>query len=396
MSVLKNLDINLSANSKKTLLNFLSLYTFFTLVITSFGVYIYYSSQKEIYTKEQLLALNEYANDLTLKLKDLKKDKTGKLIYPWSDTFKTLLFDSHYKLVYSTKDNPPLDLTTFQMTQNMIARYLKNSNEYYLNTQYIIVEMIENNNFVDKLIDKLIFYALLFLVFMLLIGYFLLRILLKPMNDTLYLLDSFIKDTTHELNTPVSTILTNIELLQTKEQDTLSSKALNRIEIGAKTLSNIYEDLTFLVLKHKIVSHDELLDLGKIVNQRIEFFTSMLEIKNISIQIDYQENIYITVDKKKLIKVIDNLLSNAIKYNKANGMISITIKNNSLSIKDTGIGIEKKYLSELFNRYARFTNSSGGFGIGLHIVKSILDEYNFSIVVNSIKDEFTDFCITFN
>lgn len=396
MSVLKNLDINLSANSKKTLLNFLSLYTFFTLVITSFGVYIYYSSQKEIYTKEQLLALNEYANDLTLKLKDLKKDKTGKLIYPWSDTFKTLLFDSHYKLVYSTKDNPPLDLTTFQMTQNMIARYLKNSNEYYLNTQYIIVEMIENNNFVDKLIDKLIFYALLFLVFMLLIGYFLLRILLKPMNDTLYLLDSFIKDTTHELNTPVSTILTNIELLQTKEQDTLSSKALNRIEIGAKTLSNIYEDLTFLVLKHKIVSHDELLDLGKIVNQRIEFFTSMLEIKNISIQIDYQENIYITVDKKKLIKVIDNLLSNAIKYNKANGMISITIKNNSLSIKDTGIGIEKKYLSELFNRYARFTNSSGGFGIGLHIVKSILDEYNFSIAVNSIKDEFTDFCITFN
>lgn len=396
MSVLKNLDINLSANSKKTLLNFLSLYTFFTLVITSFGVYIYYSSQKEIYTKEQLLALNEYANDLTLKLKDLKKDKTGKLIYPWSDTFKTLLFDSHYKLVYSTKDNPPLDLTTFQMTQNMIARYLKNSNEYYLNTQYIIVEMIENNNFVDKLIDKLIFYALLFLVFMLLIGYFLLRILLKPMNDTLYLLDSFIKDTTHELNTPVSTILTNIELLQTKEQDTLSSKALNRIEIGAKTLSNIYEDLTFLVLKHKIVSHDELLDLGKIVNQRIEFFTSMLEIKNISIQIDYLENIYITVDKKKLIKVIDNLLSNAIKYNKANGMISITIKNNSLSIKDTGIGIEKEYLSELFNRYARFTNSSGGFGIGLHIVKSILDEYNFSIVVNSIKDEFTDFCITFN
>ena len=395
MSVLKNLDINLSASSKKTLGNFLYLYTFFTLLITSLGIYMYYSSQKEIQHQEVMLELNEYANDLTVKLKDLKRDTSGKLIYPWSDRFKTLLYNSRYKLVYSTKDNPPLDLTDFTMDQTMIARYLKNNGEYYLNAQYIIVEMVEDDTFINELITTIILYALIFLIFMLIIGYFLLGLLLKPMRDTLYLLDRFIKDTTHELNTPVSTILTNIEMIQTQEHDKLTSKAINRIEIGAKTLSNIYDDLTFLILKHKLNSHDENIHLNQLVDERLEFFSSMSTIKKLSIKTSYLDEVELYIDKKKIIKVIDNLLSNAIKYNKPNGLIEVVITKNSLSIKDTGIGIEQKDIKNLFNRYARFTKSTGGFGIGLHIVKSILDEYKMQVEVDSKKDEYTSFRILF-
>ena len=236
-------------------------------MITTLGIYLYYSSQKELYNQEQLVALNDYANELSSKLKDLKNDTTNELIYPWDEKFKTTLYDKNYKLLYSTKQNPTLDLSQLQMTQNMIARYLKNSDEYYLGAQYIIVEMLEDENFEKNLIATIIVYAGAFLVFMLTIGYFLLSLLLKPMKDTLFLLDRFIKDTTHELNTPVSTILTNIELLQTQEQNKFTQKIIGRIEIGAKTLSNIYDDLTFLILKHKLSSQDEDIVLNQLVDE---------------------------------------------------------------------------------------------------------------------------------
>jgi two-component system, OmpR family, sensor kinase len=395
LSVLKNLDINLSSSTKKTLRNFLLLYSFFTLVITTLGVYLYYSSQKEIYNQEQLVALNDYANELTLKLKDLKNDTTNELIYPWDEKFKTSLYDKEYKLLYSTKENPTVDLSNLQMTQNMIARYLKNSDEYYLEAQYIIVEMVEDKHFETTLIRTIIVYGSAFLIFMLLIGYFLLSLLLKPMKDTLFLFDRFIKDTTHELNTPVSTILTNIELLQTQEQNKFSQKVIGRIEIGAKTLSNIYDDLTFLILKHKLVSQDIEINLNELLDERIEYFKALVTIKNIEIVKHYNDHIDIKIDRKKVIKVIDNLLSNAIKYNKVNGKIEITLQKNTLTIKDTGIGIDKENIEKLFTRYARFTDTTGGFGIGLHIVKSILDEYGFHISVDSLKDRYTSFSIKF-
>jgi two-component system, OmpR family, sensor kinase len=395
LSVLKNLDINLSSSTKKTLRNFLLLYSFFTLVITTLGVYLYYSSQKEIYNQEQLVALNDYANELTLKLKDLKNDTTNELIYPWDEKFKTSLYDKEYKLLYSTKENPTVDLSNLQMTQNMIARYLKNSDEYYLEAQYIIVEMVEDKHFETTLIRTIIVYGSAFLIFMLLIGYFLLSLLLKPMKDTLFLLDRFIKDTTHELNTPVSTILTNIELLQTQEQNKFSQKVIGRIEIGAKTLSNIYDDLTFLILKHKLVSQNIEINLNELLDERIEYFKALVTIKNIEIVKHYNDHIDIKIDRKKVIKVIDNLLSNAIKYNKVNGKIEITLQKNTLTIKDTGIGIDKENIEKLFTRYTRFTDTTGGFGIGLHIVKSILDEYGFHISVDSLKDKYTSFSIKF-
>ena len=395
MSVLKNLDINLSTSSKKTLQNFLVLYSFFTLIITTLGIYLYYSSQKELYNQEQLVALNDYANELTLKLKDLKNDTTNELIYPWDIKFKTSLYDKDYKLLYSTKQNPTVDLSNLQMTQNMIARYLKNSDEYYLEAQYIIVEMVEDKSFETSLITTIFVYASLFLVFMLTIGYFLLSLLLKPMKDTLFVLDRFIKDTTHELNTPVSTILTNIELLQTQEQNQFSQKVIGRIEIGAKTLSNIYDDLTFLILKHKLVSQDENILLNELLDERVEYFKALLNIKNIEVIKNYQDEVTLKIDRKKLIKIVDNLLSNAIKYNKVNGQIEILLKSNTLSIKDTGIGIDKEDLENLFTRYARFTDSTGGFGIGLHIVKSILEEYGFKIRVDSLKEKYTTFTIKF-
>ena len=394
MSVLKSLDINLSSSTKKTLRSFLLLYTFFILIITTLGIYLYYNTQKELASQEQYVALSDYANSLEEKLKELKQDTTNTLLYPWDKKFKTSLYDKNYKLLYSTKENPVIDLSNLVMTQNMIARYLKDSDEYYLGAQYIIVEMEEDKHFERHLILTIILYASAFLVFSLGVGWYLVHLFLKPMRDTLFVLDRFIKDTTHELNTPVSTILTNVELLENFEHNEKAKKIINRIDVGAKTLSNIYEDLTYLVLKHKLSSHDEVIDVKAMLEQRLEYFHSLASLKEISIHTTLEDGVQLTIDAKKLQKVIDNLLSNAVKYNKKGGSITLTLTASSLSITDSGIGIAKENQLYLFDRYARFTSATGGFGIGLHIVKSILDEYGMSIQVASEIDTFTTFTIT--
>jgi two-component system OmpR family sensor kinase len=86
---------------------------------------------------------------------------------------------------------------------------------------------------------------------------------------------------------------------------------------------------------------------------------------------------------KKITKLIDNLISNAIKYNKIGGFIKVNLKDNILSIEDSGKGIAKEHLKSLFERYSRFDKSVGGFGIGLNIVSLIAKEYDLKIDIKS-------------
>lgn len=160
-------------------------------------------------------------------------------------------------------------------------------------------------------------------------------------------------------------------------------KKINRIDIGAKTISNIYEDLTFLTLNNKIISQNENLNLSKIVKQRVEYFRSLATIKKIDFILNINEDIYLVCDEKKISKLIDNLLSNAIKYNKINGTIEVTLEGNRLVVKDSGKGMTQENLENLFERYSRFDKSVGGFGIGLNIVYLIAKEYDLKINVTS-------------
>ena len=395
MSVLKNLDIDLPRSEKKTLFRFLSLYVFFTLVILALTTYLYYTFQKELETNKRTIILNQYANDFIIQLKDLHNDTSDTLIYPRDEKFKTSLYDKNYTLIYSTLDNPKILLDEIIYNDNKIIRYIKNHQEYYLNTQYIIVEIMEDKQWLKQTIQTIVIFGFIFFIVMIIIGYFLLNLFLKPMKDAMNLLDTFIKDTTHELNTPVSTIMTNIELIdKEKLDDKLLIKTINRIDIGAKTISNIYDDLTYLILNHKIISNNKDINLENIIKQRIEYFSTLATMKKINITTTLDKNITLYIDEKKISKLIDNILSNAIKYNKVAGTIYITLTANQLIIKDTGRGIKKENIDKMFDRYSRFDKSVGGFGIGLNIVKMVCVEYNLNIAITSEFQKNTTFTIS--
>jgi two-component system OmpR family sensor kinase len=114
----------------------------------------------------------------------------------------------------------------------------------------------------------------------------------------------------------------------------------------------------------------------------------LVKSKNITFEKELDHST-IQMDRRKFIQVLDNLISNAIKYNVRGGKILIKLDKNTLSVIDTGIGIEKDKIDMMFDRYMRFNDSEGGFGIGLSIVKQILDEYKINIKVDSKLGEGT-------
>jgi len=385
------LDIDLPQSEKKTLYRFLSLYVFFTLVILALTASLYYTLQKELAASQKTILLNEYANDFIVELEKFHKDTTNTLTYPRDEKFKTSLYGEDYHLIYSTLENPQNLLTEVSYTNNKIIRYVTQPQNYYLNTQYIIVEIADDKEWLSEVMQTLILYGAVFFIIMLLIGYFLLNLFLKPMKDALHLLDTFIKDTTHELNTPISTIMTNIELIDKQSiEDRKLLKIINRIDIGAKTISNIYDDLTYLILNNKIISNNQEINLKELIEQRVEYFAILSNMKKIKVITKLNPNVVLNIDNKKISKLIDNILSNAIKYNKIEGSIFITLEPNRLVIKDTGKGIKKEHIDLMFERYARFDKIVGGFGIGLNIVKMICSEYDLTIKITSELESWTE------
>ena len=386
MLVLKNSGIDLTKTETRTLLGFSFLYSFLVLVILGVVSFLYYKFQKDLMLQEKRQILQNYSNDLIYRLKDLHINIDKNDIYPRDDRFESAIYDSDKKKIFSTLKSKNINLDDVIYVSGDSIHFIKEPESYYLGAKYVIVEIPDDKIWFESIKYKMIIYFLLAFLFMIVIGYFMLKLFLKPMRDALHLLDRFIKDTTHELNTPVTAIITNIEMINKDLLDEKLAKKINRIEIGAKTISNIYEDLTFVTLKNQILSNNEELNLSNILKQRVDFFKSIADMKKVEFKLYIKDDIPIVCDVKKISKLIDNLLSNAIKYNKISGQIKVILTKDNLTIEDTGKGISKENLSRLFERYSRFDKSVGGFGIGLNIVSLIAKEYNFKIEVESKVD----------
>ncbi len=389
MLALKNWDINLRSREKKTLRSFLLLYAFLTLLILAFVAFLYYGLERDLMLQHQRETLSNLTNEQITRLKTLHvtfdKDQT----YPRDERFNSAIYDSSLKQIFSTLNAKKVNLYEDIYLKNNHIYFVKELESYYLGARYIVIEVPEPSSWDKKVFHKLLGYGALIFTVLVIIGYFLLNLLLRPMRDTIALLDRFIKDTTHELNTPVNAILTNIEMIDTQTLDESLLKKIRRITIASKTISNLYDDLTYLVLSHHILSQDVEVDLKVLIEERLEYFSLLFESKKIELFPTLEEDVFLTIDRKKMAKLIDNILSNAIKYNKIGGSIHISLTKNEIEIKDSGRGIEKNKINQVFERYSRFDRSVGGFGIGLSIVAAITKEYGLHITINSIVQEGT-------
>ena len=355
----------------------------------------YYQSQEKLMLAEKRATLSSYAYIQTKRLKVLHHYFDERRTYPRDDRFKSAIYDIEEIKIFSLLSHEPEQfIKEIYITKDQRhVHFIKNLDEYYLGTKYLIVEVEDDGVWREALWKHMLGYGVFAFLLFLLFGLYLTKLFLKPMRDSILLLDRFIKDTTHELNTPLSAILANIEMMDTSVMTEKNKKKLNRINIAAKTVSTLYKDLTYITLEQERQGVAKEIAVKPLLEDRVEYFTILAKSKQLVFELDLQHTT-LFMERQKFIRVVDNLLSNAIKYNKRGGKIMITLQEGKLSIEDTGIGIAQDEIPLMFDRYMRFNKSEGGFGVGLSIVKQIIDESSLHIEVLSTLNQGTKMVLT--
>jgi len=196
--------------------------------------------------------------------------------------------------------------------------------------------------------------------------------------------DRFVKNAIHEINTPLSIILMNIDLYNLKFE---KNPYLIKIEAAVKVLDNIYEDLAYVVKKDRVVYEKAMIDFSKFVTERVEYFEDVAEGNKLHIITDITRDLFIVFNEIELQRICDNNLSNAIKYSYEKQPVHIRLyaEQENIVFEVQNCGEKIKAPEQLFDRYYREDEARGGFGLGLNIVKEICDANDVTITV--ISDE---------
>jgi len=335
---------------RKSLIRFIVIYLFSTILLLGIGEWFYYKLAKESIIKENRFILSKKVEQF---IKERVKIRKMMLNVHLLDNMA--IYKDGY-LIASNFNPPKLNFNKeIEIINNKIF-YIKKLIRPF-GTVYIVTFKEFHNNLLEKLVVFNIF-ALIFIVF---IAFILGKIFLAPMKQTIQNLEDFITDATHEMNTPISIIMSNIEMLEMKG---IEIKELNRIQTASKRLNKIFDNLKFIRLNH-IAKKDIIeINLKEFLLDRIKYF----EI-NPKIALD---DVKIKIDKEDLTRLIDNLLSNAKKYSKE--FIEINLTKDYLSIRNDG---EIKNVKKITQKYVRENENEGGFGIGLYIVDKICEYYGF-------------------
>lgn len=371
-------------SEKKSFRRFLAIYILLTATLLTAVSIIYYKSSSEKIELQYKTLMQELSVLQIKRLKWLHNHFPKYNKYPRDERFNSAIYDLEYQEIFSTlKSNEIKFNTNFYFTKNY-AIYVATLSDYYLGAKYLFIEVPKNRELLLAVIRNIILYGSLSFLVLLLLGYYLAKLFIKPMQDSIELLDNFIKDTTHEINTPISIINTNIEMIQESPLCEKEVKKIKRIQIASKTLETIYKDLKLTILTTDDKESIEKYNIKVILEERLEYFSLHLESKKIEVSCNL-DNVELLAEKALLERMIDNILSNAIKYNRVGGKIDIELNHEFLKIGDTGVGISKDEIELVFERYRRFNSSEGGFGIGLNIVYSIAKKYNYTVEIESEK-----------
>ncbi|SHJ14935.1 two-component system, OmpR family, phosphate regulon sensor histidine kinase PhoR [Mesonia phycicola] len=208
----------------------------------------------------------------------------------------------------------------------------------------------------------------------------------------------FMGNVSHELKTPLFTvqgyILTLID--GAIHNETIRDKYLDRASKGLDRLIYIVKDLDMITKLETGDLHlvEEEFDIIEVVESVFDLLEMKAQKKNISLtfDIEYENPIYVYADKDKIQQVVTNLVVNSIKYGKSGGTTEVSIEDlikNKVIVRttDNGEGIEQKNIPRLFERFYRVDKSGsrkeGGSGLGLSIVKHILEAHHEKIYVES-------------
>jgi len=372
------------------------IYTALVSIILLTPLFFYYIYMKNIHSIQNELLLKEKSL-LVINAMQEYNMREKYFEYPRFRTFKSGLYDKNFKAIFSLVNQNIMYFKSGYHVDSDNNAYLiiKLPEHRYFDAKYLV---IQNKLSYAVVYEKILIILFSVLIFIFILSMFFLQTFAKPFKRVNKTLDNFIKDSMHEINNPLSIINVNIDLYNRKNG---SNKYMQRMKAATKAatkvLSNIYNDMDFLI-KHERIEHDkEPIELSKFLRERVDYFTEVAMMKNITLNLDADVNYHVEMSQAQLQRIIDNTLSNAIKYSYENAEIDISMymKNDKchLSFKDYGVGIKK--VNQIFHRYYRENKDKGGFGIGLNIVKSIIDDLGIELQIESKIKEGSRFLYIF-
>jgi two-component system, OmpR family, manganese sensing sensor histidine kinase len=225
----------------------------------------------------------------------------------------------------------------------------------------------------------------------------------RPLEQNIEQLRAFLADAGHELNTPLAIIRARAESLERKlQRQGLETGDVKVIANSAERTTRLANDLMFLAEVESVGPSRRLqpVDLQTLLSQVIQDFSARFEEKRIKATVECAPGT-VWGNTDELYRAFANLLENAVRYTEDGGTIKVTMQPGegafNIAIEDTGIGIPAENLPLLFNRFYRVDPSrsrkSGGFGLGLSIVKAIVEAHDGVISVSSTVGVGTKFTV---
>ncbi|PLX11161.1 MAG: hypothetical protein C0598_08825 [Marinilabiliales bacterium] len=221
--------------------------------------------------------------------------------------------------------------------------------------------------------------------------------------------DKFVSIVSHDLRSPVAAVLGIAEMLLNDKQEISKLNDFNQ-----DMLQNIKDEMLRLLDYNDKLYHWSNLELGnfevvkeknnllKIIETAQRTAEQKMKLKNIRFSTNLKDNHFIDVDSTLFLQVMNNLMGNAIKFTPENGSISIDVNvkdgKTLISVNDSGIGMPLEVSKNIFSGFARNsslgTGGEKGTGLGLGIVKKIIDAHNFEVFVESEINKGSSFIIS--
>lgn len=203
----------------------------------------------------------------------------------------------------------------------------------------------------------------------------------------------FTSDVSHELRTPLAVIISQSDYAM--EDEEYRTKALETINREAKRMSNLVGRLLTLSRSDsgRLTIEKEPVDLAATCRMVAEQQAAVAETKNITVEADIKEDIFVTGDETMIIRILLNLMDNAVKYGKEGGKVKLSLVNEGeyavCTVEDDGIGISEENLEKIWERFYRVdaSRSEEGAGLGLAMVDALVKAHGGKVDVNSVLGE---------
>ncbi len=210
---------------------------------------------------------------------------------------------------------------------------------------------------------------------------------------------NFAANAAHELKTPLATMKAGIQVLEMEETPSLEDyqETVEVVKVNTERLIHIVEDLTNLTKQDNLQFSDRI-ELTEVIEDCVKELSSITKRCGVTVRVGNCEGI-ILGNHTLVYRAIFNLMENAVKYNRENGMVFVTSKIEGqyvrVVIEDNGVGIPREALPHIFDAFYRVDKSRsrqiGGSGLGLALVKNIIDKHNGKIAVTSEMGKGTTF-----